>query len=194
MRAKPNGQREPAKPKREKSPAAPASSAKPEPKRERDEALAKVIEEARWLHQHGDEYRAKLLQNIKAHLPQLEELMGQAEDHWGMEDSVYRFYHGSFKVYYVQRWTEETVKTLQALLENRPLNTWFCKLVGEGTGKKFEESSNENWFQETRAILEAAFHAHYFLKMACKYGKQLETPPDAMPSGWALVLYLFNLR
>jgi hypothetical protein len=24
--------------------------------------------------------------------------------------------------------------------------------------------------------------------------KELETPPSAMPSGWASVLYLFNLR
>jgi hypothetical protein len=56
--------------------------------------------EINWLSEHGDEYRAKLLCNIKEKLPQLEELLTQVENHWGMEDGVYRFYHQSFKVYY----------------------------------------------------------------------------------------------
>ncbi len=178
----------------EKSPAPPPSSPRAESSSETDEQLAKEAQEARWRHQHQEEYIAKLLKNIKAQLPQLEALLAETEDHWGMEDGVYRFYHQSFKVYYLQNFTQDICKTLAGLLPDRPMNTWFLEIVKEGTGKKFEESSNENWFQETRAILEAAFHAHYFLKMACKYGKQLETPPDAMPSGWASVLYLFNLR
>jgi hypothetical protein len=161
---------------------------------EREKELSEEMKEAAWLIEHQEEYTAKLLQSIKAHLPELEKLLGQAEEHWGVEDTVYRFYHGSFKVYYIQRWTQEVVKTFQTLLPDRPINTWFSKIIIEGTGKKFEESSNENWFQETRAILEAAFHAHYFLSMACKYGRELDTPPQAMPSGWAAVLYLYNLR
>jgi hypothetical protein len=44
------------------------------------------------------------------------------------------------------------------------------------------------------AIVEAAFHAHYVLKLACKYGRELDESPQALPSGWAAVLYLFNLR
>jgi hypothetical protein len=43
-------------------------------------------------------------------------------------------------------------------------------------------------------MVEAFFHAHYFLRMACKYGRGLQEPPQAMPSGWAAVLYLFDLR
>jgi len=27
-----------------------------------------------------------------------------------------------------------------------------------------------------------------------KYGKELDYPPVTMPSGWAAVLYLYNLR
>jgi hypothetical protein len=66
--------------------------------------------------------------------------------------------------------------------------------VADGTGGKFEISHNQDWLQHTRPILEAFFHAHFFLKMAVKYGRELQSAPDSLPSGWAAVLYLFNLR
>jgi len=37
------------------------------------------------------------------------------------------------------------------------------------------------------AIVEAFFHAHYFLRMAGKYGCELDEAPQALPSGWAAV-------
>jgi hypothetical protein len=43
-------------------------------------------------------------------------------------------------------------------------------------------------------MLEAFGHARYFLKMACKYGNELASPPNMMPSGWAALLYLYGLR
>jgi hypothetical protein len=43
-------------------------------------------------------------------------------------------------------------------------------------------------------MLEAFFHARYFLEMAVKYGRELELPPTLLPSGWAALLYLYNLR
>ena len=82
-----------------------------------------------WLHDHGDEYRTKLLQNIKAQSPRLEELFAQVEDHWGMEDGIYRFYHQSFKVYRLQHLTEEICRSLAALLPDRPMNPWFLEIV-----------------------------------------------------------------
>ena len=42
--------------------------------------------------------------------------------------------------------------------------------------------------------LEAFFHANYFLDMAIKYGEELDEPPSPLPSGWAAVLYLYNIR
>ena len=137
---------------------------------------------------------AKLLQNIKEQLPQLGKLFVEADDHWGIEDGFYRFYHQSFKVYYLQQLTEQICTALRTLLPDRALNRWFCEIVAQGTGKKFELSHNENWLHETRAIVEAFFHAHFFLRMVVKYGKQLSEPPQTMPSGWAAVLYLYDLR
>jgi hypothetical protein len=46
----------------------------------------------------------------------------------------------------------------------------------------------------TRPIVEAFFHARYFLEMVCGYGRQLTEPPSPLPSGWAAVLYLYGLR
>ncbi len=136
----------------------------------------------------------KLLLNIKQNLPKLETLLAQVESHWGMEDGFYRFYHQSFKVYGLQHETENIRKALQDLLPDRSMNQWFSEIVAQGTGCEFEASHNQDWLRHTRPIVEAFFHAHYFLKLAVKYGKELENAPDRLPSGWAAVLYLFNLR
>lgn len=32
------------------------------------------------------------------------------------------------------------------------------------------------------------------LEMVCRYGRDLDGPPTVMPSGWAAVLYLYDLR
>ena len=136
----------------------------------------------------------QLLLNIKQRLPALEKLLVDIEGHWEIEDGFYRFYHQSFKVYHVQLITMEIRNALQNLLPGCPMNEWFCKIIADGTGHEFELSHNRDWLQHTRPIIEAFFHAQFFLKMAVKYGRQLQEAPDLMPSGWAAVLYLFNLR
>ena len=140
------------------------------------------------------ELSGQLLSNIKLQLPRLEELLAKVENHWGIEDGFYRFYHQSFKVYHVQQATEEIRDALQNLFPNRAMNQCFCKIVADGTGRKFEISHNHAWLDHTRPVLEAFFHAHFFLKMAVKYGLELPAAPNTLPSGWAAVLYLFDLR
>jgi len=57
-----------------------ASKAPPDPSSvQRENEFAEARRQARWLYEHGDEYRTKLLQNIKQRLPQLEELLANAE-------------------------------------------------------------------------------------------------------------------
>ena len=140
------------------------------------------------------EEAALLLKNIKEQLPELEKLLATADDHWGIEDGVYRFYHQSFKVYSLQPITVEITKALQKLLPRHQLNDWFTQIVVAGTREKFTPEHNRNWTKHTRPIVEAFFHAHFMLKMVCKYGRDLSEPPQMLPSGWAAVLYLFNLR
>jgi hypothetical protein len=136
----------------------------------------------------------ELLATIKAHLCELETLLAEVNDHWCYEDGVYRFYHQSFKVFYLQEYTLKIVENLQALAPERPLNSMFMQIVTDGTGKCFEREHNQRWLEVTRPIVEAFLHAKYFLEMAVKYGCELEGAPTMVASGWASVLYLYGLR
>ncbi len=140
------------------------------------------------------EANERLLQAIRQKLPALEALLEETSSHWGYEDPVYRFYHQSFKVYYLQGSTVRMVKALAELAPERKLNRWFEEIVEVGTGKEFTTESNQRWTTETRPILEAFFHARFFLEMACKYGHELESAPTMLPSGWAALLYLYDMR
>jgi hypothetical protein len=136
-----------------------------------------------------------LLKNIKDSLPKLKELLEKANGHWYLEDYIYRYYHGSFKVYYVQSTTVEIVKALIELApEGVTFNRQFKEIFKQGTGKIFSSSHNANWDKHTRPMLEAFFHAKYFLEMAVKYGEELKVAPTCLPSGWACLLYFFSLR
>lgn len=135
-----------------------------------------------------------LLRNIKAQMPDLRTLLKECDDHWGSEDLVYRFYHQSFKVYSIQHLTEQIATTLKGLLPDHLLDGWFMTIVEEGTGRTFERSHNKDWPVHTRPMLEAYWHARYMLGMVVRYGEQLETPLQELPSGWAAVLCLYGLR
>lgn len=137
---------------------------------------------------------AKLLAAIADALPRLDELLGRVEGAWDYEDSIYRFYHQSFKVYGLQGEINEIVEALRGLAPHLPLNPWFMQIVGEGTAEPFSPEVNRRWLQATRPIVEAFFHARFFLQMVRKYGKKLKEPPKVLPSGWADVLYLYGLR
>lgn len=135
-----------------------------------------------------------LLDNLKVNLPELEKLLEDVNDHWNYEDLVYRFYHHSYKVYYCQGLVKKIVNQLQLLMPEVELNDWFVQIIKEGTEHPFKRSHNKEWLKHTRPVLEALFHAKYFLEMAVKYGKELEKAPDSLPSGWAGFLYLYNMR
>jgi hypothetical protein len=134
-----------------------------------------------------------LLENLRRRRPELEALLEQSSDHWGFEDPVYRFYHQSFKLYALQQRTEGIVRELASLVPHRPLHAWFREIVDAGSGRRFTPEDNAHWTQVTRPILEAFFHARYFLDMAVRYA-HLEAPPNPLPSGYAALLSLYGLR
>lgn len=122
------------------------------------------------------------------------ELLLDEINEWIYEDGIYRYYHHSFKVFNVQGYTCKIIEILQDLLPKRKFDSMFIKIVTEGTGKKCDISTNANWENETRPILEAFFHALFMLNMAIKYGKELDEVGEVLPSGWAALLYLYDLR
>ncbi len=141
-----------------------------------------------------EEETSKLLSAAKRRLPELKALLSFASDHWHYEDPIYRFYHQSFKVYRLPTTTLRIVAELQALAPHLKLNSYFLKIVAEGTDKKFDMSHNATWLKVARPIVEAFFHARHMLLMVCKYAEELPEPPPVLPSGWATVLYLYNVR
>jgi hypothetical protein len=143
-----------------------------------------------------------LLDNIKSRLPELEKLLENVSGHT-YEDRIYRFYHQSFKVYWLQETTEEIVKILRELTPHKKgdkeyyrLDPYFTRIIDEGTcrNKDFHPNHNAIFDTVTRPFIEAFFHAKYFLEMAVKYGKELETAPNMLPSGWAALLELYLIR
>jgi hypothetical protein len=73
------------------------------------------------------------------------------------------------------------------------MNMAFDRIVREGTGKQFEMEHNKEWDRHTRPMLEAFAHAKFMIEMAVRYA-DLASPPASMPSGWAALLYLYDLR
>jgi hypothetical protein len=134
-----------------------------------------------------------LFLRIKARLPELESVERDLEEI--EENGIYRFYHGSYKVFYLQ----DPVKAAFALIEeiggeSDPPNSEYARIVEAGTTHQFTATTNENWNAETKPILEAFWHTKYFVNMMVKYGKKLEKVERALQPGMAAVLYLFELR
>jgi hypothetical protein len=120
-----------------------------------------------------------LFVSLKAALPELQKLLRECGGEWGYEDPIYRFYHQSFKVYALGNTTKRIVSALQALAPEQPLNEWFVRIVSEGTDKTFDHEHNARWLEVTRPIVEAFFHARYFLEMAVTYGRSYGTAAHA---------------
>jgi hypothetical protein len=135
-----------------------------------------------------------LRKSISAKKSSLTELLTECRGTDAEEEFVYRFYHQSYKVYRLQEKTERIVAALTSLAPHLPLNSWFLEIVQEGTGKVFDRTANDQWSKATRPLLEAFFHARYFLEMVCKYGEELDEEPEIASSGWAAVLTLYNIR
>jgi hypothetical protein len=140
-----------------------------------------------------DARHAVLLAALSRDREKLRALLAVVSGAQGYEDPIYRFYHHSFKVFGLQNLTVSIVTALRALMPDRSLNSWFEEVVAEGTGKTFELSMNPDWTRHTRPILEAFFHARFFLEMTVRYESLVEAPV-VLPSGWAALLTLYGLR
>jgi len=139
-----------------------------------------------------------LLKNIKKNIIELEGMLKITNDHWEYEDPIYRYYHHSFKVYYLQETTKNIVKLLTKISPNEDktkFTPFFQAILDEGcNGIEWKHEHNVEWMKHTRPFLEAFFHAKYFLEMAVKYGWKYNEAPQLLDSGWAALLCLYDLR
>ena len=135
-----------------------------------------------------------LLANIRAYLPELEKLVG--EFHSYDEDGIYRFYHQSFKVFHLQPLVRRARDLFARLSpEGVPLHPWFTAICEQALDHEFDSGRmNDNWLNETRPLLEAFWHCRYFAENLLRYGRELDKAPLMLPSGWAAILCLYNMR
>jgi len=152
------------------------------------------------------ELRNELITALKDKMPILQDLYARMQDESVGEYYFSKFYRGSYKLYHLQYSTVEIVSALQSIIPERKFTGYFMTIIQEGTGKSFNKNSNRRWFKETRPIVEAFFHARYFLEMAVKYGNELDlvenTNPESIeekfrvarsPSGMAALLSLYEM-
>lgn len=139
------------------------------------------------------EQETKLLDNILASKDAIAALLSECSG-YSYEDCVYRFYHQSFKVFYIQELTQKIVDLLKTLLPGVQLDKWFVEIMQAGTGKEFKIEDNDNWSATTRPILEAFFHAKYFIEMLSLRISSKDDQSVWLTSGWAAVLSLYGLR
>jgi hypothetical protein len=135
-----------------------------------------------------------LLDAIKQRLDDVDRLVSACAE--AEEDAVYRYYHQSFKVFGLQHLISHAGRLFAELAPGGTgLNPWFVAICDAATDHQFDlRRSNANWHTETRPILEAFWHCSYFARMLARYGRELDTAPEALPFGWAALLYLYGLR
>ncbi len=136
-----------------------------------------------------------LLQSMRQHEPELRRVLEAASSESCYEDGIYRYYHGSFKVFHFQGITKLMVDALAAISpEGRPFCGLFGEIIRQGTGREFLPEDNQHWLERVTPITLAFFHAKYFVEMAVKYAAELAEPPQPMPYGWAALLCLYGIR
>ncbi len=138
-----------------------------------------------------------LLANLKSHHDALARLFLSLSDR-AYEDAIYRYYAHSYKLY--RHTPHRTNEIVSALRQLAPSGTHLCvafeQLVQVGIQENaFSLAFNEDWSKNSRPYIEAFFHARYFLEMAVKYGASLDSAAlTSLPSGWAALLCLYDIR
>lgn len=123
----------------------------------------------------------------------LQQIKKVVDGEWGASDAVYRFYTGSFKVFWVQGLTREIVGALHEVVPDRAMHPYFLDVTAAGTNQKFIEHSNGNWLTETRPIIEALAHAAIMLDAACRCGASPTFPDAFYRVEWALLRQLYQV-
>ena len=140
------------------------------------------------LHDH-----AALLEQLRTHLDELTRSQQQAHSP-EVTDRIYRFWHQSCKVFRLQAHTSQIAGVLRAAGGNRPLNPWFEQLVADGTGHVFHPEDNGRWYETASPVVHSFLHVRHLLDVTVEAATTLEAPTPMLPSGWATVLCLYQLR
>jgi hypothetical protein len=157
------------------------------------EKYEKALAEIKAIQAARHELANELLANIKSKIEIVDSLAASFTK--SEPEFIYRFYHQSHKVFGYKETIRYSMQFFESVApQSRPLNDWFRNIVDAGLSKEFNDSTNANWIDETRPLLEAFWHTKYFVNQMNSAAKSLDTAPDILPYDWAAVLYLYDLR
>ena len=159
----------------------------------RPDSSADTLMEMMRLQPERDLHALTLLNNVKADLPELEQLRKAIESS-SYEDGVYRYFHGSLKVYALRRTTLALRRRFKRLMPGFKLSAPYENIVRDAVRQKWNPDRNLEWELHARPIVTAFLFSKYFLDMICLHGRELNEIPEILPSGFAAVLYLYHLR
>src|SRR5688572_2553392 len=153
-----------------------------------------VLQEIAENHNRRHAQAGRLLVNINEHRADIERLLAVYKKE--EPDLVYRFYHQSYKVFIMVELTRQVVNLFHRLApDSAKLNDWYALITTEALSKEFDpDKTNSIWLAETLPVLQGYWHSKYFLEQMLVAAEELDEAPEILPSGWAAVLYLYNLR
>lgn len=139
------------------------------------------------------QYSEYLLNNIKLMTYSIEKLLFSCKRN--TSDGIYRYFYQSYKVYNLQNYTLDIYNKLYEL-DPKPekcLCEYYENIVFKGTGKEFKLEHNREWEIQTYPIISAFLISKNILEY-CKKSAELEKSPTILPSEWAAVLCVYNIR
>ena len=155
--------------------------------------LSKQMLHKRWLQEHGQEYRERLLQNIKARLPEIQKLLNRASEYLVNPKDAHLVGNPFSSIH--PRWRaliQKTFTALQNLMPDRLITDPFRTMVTQATEKDFDLSAKAIETRGSR-LSEALIHAFY-LAVACRKGRELERLPGKPDEDWGALVKLFDLQ
>lgn len=154
-------------------------------------AREQVLDEIAASHEKQHSLASALLQTIKRRRGEMLNWFKKEEP-----DLIYRFYHQSYKAFVMVNLVRSANDLFTSLApESTELNDWYLVITHAALSKEFDwNRSNQIWLDKTLPIMQGFWHAKYFLEQMLVVADELEAAPQILPSGWAAVLYLYNLR
>jgi len=137
----------------------------------------------------------ELLDNLHRRKDDIAKLLSHVNDPWVCDDLVYRFWHHSFKAYALQEISASIAAELKNLApQGTSLHPWFTEILAAGTGEVFALEHNKDWLRNVGPIVAAFFHTRHLLQLAHDCATSLHEPPSLLPSNWATLLELYQIR
>ncbi|TSI05278.1 hypothetical protein [Lysinibacillus sp. BW-2-10] len=138
------------------------------------------------------EFERHLLKFLQAHQEELQSLYKQSSDVWIGKEAVYRLYHQSFKVYNIQKWSQDVLELLEQV-SKEPFHPILREMIRNGTNQTFETTYNSMWYTKAKPIVDLFLHLRFYVEVALDEIQKTDKERFGSPS-WYLLLYLWNMQ